>query len=61
MKEKTVCLQTTLRKLVIPARASRITFLCGLCALCGEFFGSHRTPEEENRPCIIKLESVALC
>src|SRR5208337_1061570 len=38
MQAKTVGQQTRNRNLVIPARAGRSTFLCGLCALCGEFF-----------------------
>jgi hypothetical protein len=38
MQAKTVARQTRNRNLVIPARASKSTFLCGLCALCGEFF-----------------------
>ena len=38
MQAKTVGQQTRNRNLVIPAGASRSTFLCGLCALCSEFF-----------------------
>lgn len=38
MQAKTVGQQTRNRNLIIPARAGRSTFLCGLCALCGEFF-----------------------
>ena len=38
MQAKTVGQQTRNRNLVIPARASRSTFLCGLCALYGGFF-----------------------
>jgi hypothetical protein len=49
MQAKTVGQQTRNRDLVIPARASRSTFLCGLCALCGEFFFAAR--EEDGRWC----------
>ena len=38
MQAKTVGRQTRNRDLVIPGRPSRSTLLCGLCALCGEFF-----------------------
>jgi hypothetical protein len=38
MQAKTVGQQTRNRDPVIPAGASRRTFLCGLLALCGEFF-----------------------
>jgi hypothetical protein len=38
MQAKAVGQQTRNRNLIIPARASKSTFLCGLCALCGELF-----------------------
>jgi hypothetical protein len=44
MLAKSVGQQTRNRNLVIRARASRSTFLCGLRALCGEFFLRDLTP-----------------
>ena len=49
MQARTVGQSTRNRNLVIPAGASRSTFLCGLRVLCGEFFlsgGRRRWPPE---------------